>query len=276
MSGAPAEVIAPSELRPTHSGSFDRAAVAHLRDVTLHLVGRELAVRYRGSLLGWLWSLSPALLQLVVTQFLFTRIIPLGVSNYPVFLLVGILSWNCFSSGLLTATSTLEARRNLVLRPGFPTMLLPVVSILVAFVDYLIALPILFAALALTTDVTPQSALLPLLLLIQLVLSAGIALLVSPLQLFFKDVRQFVVTGVSLGFWLTPIFYRQRQVPAALKPLYQYNPMANLIESQRGILLEGKLPSALSVVAVAAAAVIVLAGGVAVFAALRHTLPEKI
>jgi ABC-type polysaccharide/polyol phosphate export permease len=254
----------------------DRARIAYLKDVTFHLVRRERAVRYRGSVLGWLWALTPALLQLGVTQFLFTRVIPLSVPNYPVFLLVGILAWSQFSGGLRLGTSSLEDHRNLVVRPGFPTMLLPLVAVLVDFADYLISIPILFVALALTTGVTPQSLLLPVLLLIQVVLVAGLGLMLAPLQLFFKDVRQLVGVVVTLGFWLTPIFYRQRQVPHAFKPLYQANPMAHLIEAQRLILLEGRLPSALSIGLVALASVIVLALGCGVFSALRHSLPEKL
>jgi lipopolysaccharide transport system permease protein len=252
------------------------ARLAYLRDVLLHLVRRDLALRYRGSVLGWVWSLTPAVLQLLVTQFLFTRVIPLGVPNYPVFLLVGILSWNHFAGGLRMSASSLEVSRNLVLRPGFPTMLLPLVAVLVDLSDYLIALPILFVALGLTTGIPIEALLLPVLLLIQVLLVAGLALLLAPIQLYFKDVRQIVQLVITLGFWLTPVFYKQRQVPSAFKPLYQLNPMAHLIEAQRSILLDGKLPSALSIGLVALTAIGVLAAGCAVFSALRHSLPEKL
>lgn len=260
----------------SHRPRVDRARLAYLKDLTLHLARRELAIRHRGSLLGWLWSLLPALLLLLVTYFLFTRVIPLGVENYPVFLLVGILAWTWFAGGLRAATGSLEAGRNLVLRPGFPTMLLPLVATLVDLVDYLIALPILFGALALTTGVTVESLLLPVLLVIQLFLVVGLGLVVAPLQLFFRDIRQFVLMAVGFGFWLTPIFYRERQVPETFKPLYDVNPMAHLIEAQRGILLDGAMPPALSTLAVGLVSVFVLVCGCAVFSALRHSLPERL
>jgi lipopolysaccharide transport system permease protein len=278
VSGLDSGAVVGSQARARDGRSLPitRRRLAYLKDVTLHLVRRELAIRYRGALLGWVWALVPVLLQLAVTQFLFTRVIPLNVPNFPVFLLVGVLCWNSFSVGLQLATSSLEANRNLVLRPGFPTMLLPLVAILVAFVDYLVALPILFAALAFTTGVPLTALLLPLLLLIQLVLIVALGLLFAPLQLFFKDVRQLVAIVVALGFWLTPVFYRQRSVPGAFKPLYQINPMAHLIEAQRQILLYGKLPSFLAIGLVAVASVVVLGIGSAVFSATRHSLPEKI
>jgi ABC-type polysaccharide/polyol phosphate export permease len=257
-------------------GWFDRERIAYFRDVTFHLVHRELALRHRGSLLGWLWSFSPALLQLLVTQFLFTRVIPLGVANYPVFLLAGILAWNWFAGGVRSATGVLEVSRHLVLRPGFPTMLLPLVATLVDLVDYLIALPILFAALALTTGISADAALLPLFIVLQFFLIAGVGLMLAPLQLYFRDVRQFVGMAVTLGFWLTPVFYRQRQVPEAFKPLYDVNPMAHLIEAERGILLAGTLPSLASVVTFAVTAIVVFACGSAIFSALKDSLPEKL
>jgi ABC-type polysaccharide/polyol phosphate export permease len=155
-------------------------------------------------------------------------------------------------------------------------MLLPLVATLAELVDYLIALPILLVALALTTGVTAASLFLPVLFVIQLVLIAGIALALAPLQLFFRDVRQIVSLVITLGFWLTPIFYKQRQVPSAFKPLYDLNPMAHLIEAQRLILLDGTLPSALSIGLVALASLVALACGCAVFSAMRHSLPEKL
>lgn len=277
--GAIAEPIE-GDARPTasepYSERLDRARVAYLRDVTLHLVRRELAVRHRGSLLGWLWSFSPALLQLLVTHFLFTRVIPLGVANYPVFLLAGILAWSWFSGSVRSATSVLEVSRNLVLRPGFPTMLLPIVATLVGLVDYLIALPILLGAVALTTGLSVAAVLLPVFIVLQFFLIAGLGLALAPLQLFFRDVRQLVGMAVALGFWLTPVFYPERKVPEAFKPLYDVNPLSQLIEAEREILLGGGFPSLVSVAAVAIAALVAFACGCAVFSAFKHALPEKL
>ncbi len=275
--GAVAEAIDPSSAAgEVHSVRLDRARVVYLRDVTLHLIRRELALRHRGSLLGWLWSFSPALLQLIVTQFLFTRVIPLGVANYPVFLLTGILAWNWFAGGIRSATGVLEVSRNFVLRPGFPTFLLPLVAMLVELVDYLIALPILIGALLLTTGVSATAALLPVFIVLQLFLIAGLGLMLAPLQRFFRDVRQLVGMVVTLGFWLTPVFYRQRQVPEAFKPLYDVNPMAHLIEAERGILLSGTLPTLGSVAVIALSSLLAFAGGCFVFSALKYSLPEKL
>jgi lipopolysaccharide transport system permease protein len=212
----------------------------------------------------------------LVTSFFFTRVLAVDVEHFPVFLLVGILAWTLFAAGLQMATGSLESGRSLVLRPGFPTIVLPLVSVLVVFTDYVIALPILFVALAFTVGVSAEALLLPLLLLIQLVFVAGLGLVFAPLQVFFKDTRQFVGVIILAGFWMTPIFYEQKQVPDAFVWLYHVNPMAHLIEAQRDILLQGQLPSALTVGLVALAGCAVFAAGCAVFTRLKYSLPEKL
>jgi ABC-type polysaccharide/polyol phosphate export permease len=253
-----------------------RRRLAHRVDVVLHLVRTELATRHRGSALGWIWALGPPLLQLVATYFLFTRVIPLDVEDYPVFLLVGILAWSWFSRSLGEGVTSLEQRRELVRRPGFATEVLPLTSVLVALVDYLIALPVLFAALAVTTGLHPAAAFLPVLLAIQLLYCAGLALAVSPLQVFLRDVRQVVTLLVSVGFWLTPIFYRRAQVPDSLTWLYDVNPMAHLIGAQRQILLGGELPSLGVTAIVGLVGLAVLGAGYAIFAACRHSVPDHL
>ena len=245
-------------------------------DIGLHLCRLELALRHRGSVLGWLWSLGPPLLLLVATYFLFTRIIPLEIENYPVFLLTGILAWSWFARSLTEGTGSLEARRDLVLRPGFATELLPLAVVIVALVDYLLALPILLVATATTTGLHPTIALLPLLLLIQLVLSVGLALAMAPLQILVRDMRQFATLAVTLGFWFTPVFYRPSQIPEAMDLVYTLNPMAHLIHAHRQVILDGELPDAASLLAVAGVALAVLGAGYAVFRRLRSVVPENV
>lgn len=245
-------------------------------DVLRRLVGVELAIRDRGSLLGWLWSLGPPAFQLAATYFLFTRVFPLDIPNYPVFLLTGILSWNWFARSLGDATTSLEARRTLVLRPGFRTELLPIASVLVGLVDYLIALPVLLLAIGLTSGLQIETLLLPVLLGLQLAFSIGLGLLLAPLQVYLRDVRQLVGVVLAFGFWITPVFYRGTQVPDSLSWIYDVNPMAHLIESMRSILLDGTVPSLESVGAVAIAAVVALTLGAAVFGRLRHSVPDQL
>jgi lipopolysaccharide transport system permease protein len=244
--------------------------------VTLHLVRREFTTRHRGSVLGPLWALGPPLLQLLVTYFVFTKIIRLGVANYPVFLLTGILGWNLFARTLSFGATALEANRDLVLRPGFPTGVLPVAAVLSGLLDYLIALPILLVATGFATGIGPEVAFLPVVILVQLLLALGIAWMLAPLQVFFRDVRHITELALMLGFWITPIFYRPGDVPKRFSLVYSLNPMGKLIDAQRRVLLEGRLPDAHSLAIVAAAAAAIVAVGFAAFMLLRQSVPDRL
>ncbi len=257
-------------------GRSRRRRLGHRYDVATHLVRTELATRHRGSLFGWLWALAPPLFQLVATYFLFTRVIPLDVPDYPVFLLVGILAWQWFARSLGDGVGSLEQRRELALRPGFNTELVPVTSVLVALVDYLLALPVLVVALVVTTGLHVESVLLPVLLAIQLVYSVGLALAVAPLQVFLRDVRQVVALLVMVGFWITPVFYGVRQVPESFQWVYHLNPMAHLIGAQREVLIEGTWPEPGPLAVVALVGLLVLGAGWALFRRLRDAVPEHL
>jgi lipopolysaccharide transport system permease protein len=256
-------------------GGWVRRSV-YLRDITLHLVRREFATRHRGSVLGWFWALAPPLLQLVVTYFLFTKVIPLGVKNFPVFLLTGILAWNLFARSITMAASSLESGRDLVQRPGFPIVMLPVVSVLTGLVDYLIALPILLIALAFTTGLHASALLLPFLVLEQLVLTLGIVWLLAPSQTFFRDVAHLAGVALMLGFWLTPIFYQPTSVPSHLAWVYNLNPMAHLIEAQRSVMLNGTLPAAGPLLWVAGFSLLLALAGFAFFRMVADLVPEQL
>jgi lipopolysaccharide transport system permease protein len=246
------------------------------RDVTFHLAQREFALKNRGSLLGWLWSLAPALLQLLVMQFLFTRVIPLHVSNYPVFFLAGVLPWNWFSGALNAATTSLEQRRPLVLRPGFPTVLVPIAAVIVPLFDYLLALPILFGALAFTSGVPATALFMPVLVVIELILVAALGVLLAPLQIFFRDVTRMVLLATMIGFWLTPVFYQPDRVANRFSLIYDLNPMAHLINAQRTILLDGHLPGALALGLTACAAVALFGVAYGVYNSLQEALPDRL
>ena len=108
--------------------------VGHLKD-TSGASSASSRAQHRGSALGWLWALGPPLLLLGATYFVFTRVVPLDVPDYPVFLLTGILGWTLFARGVGEGTSAIEQRRELALRPGFALALLPLTAVLVALVD---------------------------------------------------------------------------------------------------------------------------------------------
>jgi lipopolysaccharide transport system permease protein len=209
----------------------------------IHLARREVSVSHRFTLLGWAWPLARTLAQLGVLVFVFSNVLDLGIRNFPVFVFSGLVAWSWFSSALSAGTSSLLTQRHLVFQPGFPAYVLPVVAVAVPLVDVLVALPVLLLMVAVSGGVPASAAFLPVLLAVQLLLSCGIAWLTAAATVHLRDVRNVVGVGLTLLFYVTPVFYdRQASVPERYHWLLQLNPLTTLIEGWRTVLLEGRLP----------------------------------
>lgn len=243
-----------------------RSTLTRLRaDLLLHLVARDFQIRYRRSVIGGLWSVAQPLTRLVVLSFLFTRILPLGIEDYTAFLFVGLMGWLWFSAGLVNGSASPVDRRELILRPGVPRAIVPVVSVLGAGVDYLAALPVLLVYLLITTGIPLTTLLLPVLLGIQLVLMLGFAFALAAANVFVRDVRILTEVTLLLGFYVTPVFFSPDQVPERFSLLLELNPMAGLLEMQRDVLIDGVVPAGDQLLASTLAALVVGALGYAVY-----------
>ena len=177
------------------------------------LVARELKARYRGSVLGFFWSFVNPLLLLLIYTVVFTVVLP-GVhppelEPFALFMFCGILPWTWFSSSLLESSNVLVAGGNLIKKVLFPAEVLPIVTVLAGLVHFCLGLPILAAFLIYyRVPVTPTDLLwFPVIVAIQLVLTVGLALLVSALTVHFRDVRDLLANLLTLWFFATPIIY---------------------------------------------------------------------
>ena len=151
------------------------------RGLIASLVARELKARYRGSVLGFAWSLINPLLLLIIYSFVFTTIMPNeteGVKPYAVFMFCGILPWNWFATSLSDAAGSLIAGGNLIKKVLFPAEVLPLVSVLANMVHFFLALPILIAFLLVSGRYPDPLDLVwfPIAVLVQLVFSSALAL----------------------------------------------------------------------------------------------------
>jgi lipopolysaccharide transport system permease protein len=215
----------------------------YLWDLLGELVLRDMRLRYKRSLLGVLWSLLNPLLQLLVFSFIFGVVLPLNIPRFPLFLFVGLLSWNWFQASLLEATGAIVDNRDLIRRPGFPGAILPLVPVTTNFVHYLIALPVLLVFLWVGGVPFQLMALaLPLVLAVQFLITLSLSYVVAALHVRFRDTRHLLGIALLLGFYLSPVFYDPGVIPTKYQVLYRLNPMVTLIESNRRLLMEGSLP----------------------------------
>ena len=242
--------------------AIDIGRFGHLQDLIYELVLREIRIRYQRSVLGIGWSLLNPLLQLLVFSFVFGWIVPVRVPNFVVFLFIGILVWNWFQGCVHAGSSVITDNPMLIRQPGFPTMILPVVTVTSQMVNLLLALPILFGVLLWSgVSLSAWSLLLPLIIGLQFLVTLALVYVTAALQVSFRDTQYLLSIALLLGFYLSPVFYDVKSVPPAFATLYRLNPLVSLLDAYRAILLRGEAPdfAALGVITVVASALLVAA-----------------
>ena len=233
----------------------------YIRDLLQTLVARNMKLRYKRSVMGFAWSLLNPMAQLLVFGFVFTTVLPLNIPNYTVFLFSGLLPWSWFSGALFEATEAIVGNRELIRRPGFPTAVLPIITILSHLVHFLLALPVLLLfILAAKITLTWAILALPLIIIVQFLFMLSLAYLLSTIHVTFRDTQYLLNILLLLGFYLTPVFYDSTAIPQRFHLIYSLNPMYHLINAYRAILLHGVWPDfiALGLVGASASALLLL------------------
>ncbi len=263
---------AAARTQPAPAPSEDDAValgLAHRRPVTTsavweivtRLARRELESKHSLTLLGWLWPLTRQLAQLAVLVFVFSKVFHQEIENFPVFVFVGLIAWTWFSTGLGDAATSVAAQRHLVLQSRVPSAAIPLVAVVVPLVDVLLALPVLLLLLVVSDELHWTLLLAPLLIPVQLLLMAGIAWLASAAAVFFRDVPNVVFLGLTLLFYMTPVFYASDTWPPQYRWLLELNPLATIIGCYRALLLDDPWPHTwLIAVVVAGSALVALLG----------------
>ena len=186
------------------------------RALVSSLVSRELKARYRGSVLGFLWSFVNPLLLLLTYTLVFTVILPNkqpDIQPFFLFLFCGILPWTWFQASLAESAGVLIGSANLIKKVLFPAEVLPTVCVLANLAHFLLGLPILLAVLAFEGKLRWTALLLPLPLLVQLVLTLGMALFLSALTVHFRDIQNILRHVLHLWFFATPVLYSYARSP---------------------------------------------------------------
>jgi lipopolysaccharide transport system permease protein len=236
--------------RPAPAPAAAGASMARLRHLTLHLAKRELDVTHRMTALGWAWPLVRQLALLGVLVFIFSNVLELGIDNYATFVFTGLIAWSWFATGITSATSSLVGQRHLLFQGRFPAVVLPVVALAVPLLDVLLALPVLLVLVATSQGLPWTVALVPLLIVMQFVLMAGLAWMAAALSVFFRDIPNLVGVGLLLLFYLTPVFYGLRNLPDKFQRVLQLNPLTTIVEAYRAALLGDPAPGAARLAAV--------------------------
>jgi lipopolysaccharide transport system permease protein len=253
------------------------------RQLIAALTARDLKARYRGSLLGFFWSLANPLLLLAVYTLVFTKFFPQQVVQpYPLFLFSGILPWTFFSAATLESTGSISSNAALIKKVMFPAEALPLVVVLSHLVHFALAIPILIAAIlvfAAMGQFTLNATILvaPLLMLLQTIFVAGIAMTVSSASVLFRDLRDIVANLMQLGFFVTPILYLIDNIGSRpIRAMLRLNPMTPFVVAYQDVFFFGRLPNLSDTALMLFYAMASVLMGFFVFDRLRDTLAEAI
>jgi ABC-type polysaccharide/polyol phosphate export permease len=265
-----------------------------LVDLTRNLLRRELRSRYKRSVLGWTWSLINPLSSVIIYTLVFSVVFraevpegdPSGLKTFPLFLLCGLVPWTLFATSVEGATNALVGNASLIKKVYFPREALVFAMTGSAAVTTVVEMTVLSAILLIAGNmVLPWLPVVALLIALEVVLVTGIALLLSVLNVYLRDVQHFVRIGLQLLFYATPIIYALPLVPerkellgvdVPLRSLFLLNPMTRLIESFRDALYHLRFPDPVDLAYVAVWAAVLLWIGMAVFRRFEPRLAEEL
>jgi ABC-type polysaccharide/polyol phosphate export permease len=255
------------------------------RGLIQSLVARELKARYRGSFLGFFWSFFNPLLLLLIYTFVFAYIMPAKFPGfderqpYALFLFCGILPWTWFSSSLAESSNVLISGGNLIKKVLFPAEILPIVTVLANMVHFFLGLPILgmFLVWYRAPLTFAEIVWFPVIVLVQLLLTLGFALILSALTVHFRDIRDILTNVLTLWFFATPIIYPWQSAPDLGKWFLNVNPFTHLAVSYQEVLFfVGPFGHWRWLFALAAASAVFFLFGYFVFDRLRDTFAEEV
>ncbi len=260
------------------------AQLVRYRGLIQSLVARELKARYRGSVLGFFWSFVNPLLLLLVYTFVFKYVLPNKnprAEPSSLFLFCGLLPWTWFASSLMESSGVLISGGNLIKKVLFPAEVLPIVTVLANMVHFFFGLPILIAFLLLAPGhhlpPVTEVAWFPIVVLVQLVFTAGCALILAALTVHFRDIRDILANLLTVWFFATPIIYPWFDAPERTRPFLSFNPMTHVIVSYQEILFfEGPFGHLRSLLLLGAISVAFFFFGYSIFDRLRDTFAEEV
>lgn len=214
------------------------------REMIFSLVRRDLKGRYKGSMLGFLWTFINPLLQLGVYTMVFSVIMRNDIKDYYLFLFVALIPWIFFSTSLSGGSSCIWAQQDMVKKIYFPREVLPISFVTSQFVNMLLSLLVVLAALIVSGKGLSFIALLylPIIMVIEYTMALGVTLFSSAVTVYLRDV-EYILGIVSMAWqFMSPVMYSVEQVPKQMLPLFYLNPMTPVIVAYRDILYYGEPP----------------------------------
>lgn len=208
------------------------------RDMIYNLVRRELRGRYKGSVLGFLWTYINPLCQVIVYSIVFSVIFRINIEKFYLYLIIGMMPWTFFSSSVQGGTTCIRAQADMVKKIYFPREVIPISYTTSTFVNMLLSFIIVFLVALVSGHGIAFKVLgyLPLIMIIEYIFVLGLVLLVSCITVYFRDLEQIVSVIMMAWIYVTPIMYNLDYVPEAYRKYIVINPMTPIVEVYHQVL----------------------------------------
>ena len=234
--------------RMAEAPSFGRtlAGLRRYRHLLRNLVLKDLKLKYRGSVIGFLWSLANPVLMGVVYTIAFRNILQIRNENFVFYLMLGLLAWTFFASSAAMSTGSIADNGGLVKSVWFPRAILPIATVLFNFTQYLLSVSVILPLMLIYYRVTPEAPMLlfPVFVTLQVLFTIGVALSLATATAFLRDVRHLVEIAITILFWMTPVVYQLREVSEPLRRLLLLSPMSPYVTAYQQIFYYRQWPDA--------------------------------
>ena len=240
-------------------------------------VKKEIRGKYKGSFLGVLWSFLNPLLMVAVYAIVFPYIMRVSVPNYLIFLIVAIIPWNFFTTCITTGCNCIWMNGGIIKKVYFPREILPISVVCAGLINFLISCVIIlifvfFGGIGFSL----QLLWLPLIAIIQSVLSLGLLFILSAINVYVRDIEYIVSFILNLLFYATPILYTADMFPEKIRWILYLNPMTHLVNSYRSIFYAKTMPDLGSLFYISIVALIILVIGYLIFRKLEKGFAEEV
>ena len=262
--------------RPTLAGTL--ASVVRYRQLVKNLVLKDLKLKYRGSVLGFMWSLINPIVMISVYAVAFTFILRTRVEGFVFFLLLGILPWGFFVNSANMATGAIVDSGNLMKSVAFPRAILPAAVVFFNLAQYLLTVAVLLPIMLVFYRIPPSGLMLlyPVFLSLQVIFTIGVALLLAAGTAFFRDIKHLLEIVLSVLFWLTPIVYPLVQAPPKIQKVILLSPLSPFIVAYQQVFYYRTWPGVEVWTVAVAYALLTFAAGIWLFLSVEDSLAERV